>query len=119
MKKTHKKIVGFLGLLTVVAVTAVAILLPAPETQATSSVTDTITVRVVNESPDVRIDGLPDGEVITLPVQTFFVYYNNVDTVTLKLTHTDLYGTTVEYDLDTIKADYEEGTQPYIVYFNE
>lgn len=116
MKKTHKKIAGFLGLLTVAAVTAVAIMLPAPATQATTSVTDTIQVRVVTEAPDVNILNISDGEVVVLPEKTFDVYYNNVGTATLELVYTDLNGVVSEpYPLDNFSPDYDETQRTYTV----
>ena len=59
MKKTHKKILGLFGLVLVVAVTVFAAFLPAPKTQAvdTTTVTDTISVRVVGSTPVVNLSG--------------------------------------------------------------
>ena len=120
MKKTHKKVFGFLGLLSVAAVTAVAAFLPTPSTQATTTtVTDTISVKVVGTTPSVDIEGIDNGEIITAPTQTFTIYYENVDKVTVDLQHTDLGGATTYYTLDTIDASYDAGARDYVVYFNE
>ena len=118
MKRTHKKIVGFLGLLTVIAITAVAILMPAPQTQATTStVTDTITVRVVNNVPNVDIVGIDNGEVIVVPNQTFVAQWQNVKTLNVSLKHTDLSGNEQTYHLDTIDADFYDGEEEYNIHF--
>ncbi len=118
MKKTHKKIVGFLGLLTVVAITAVAILMPAPQTQATTtSVTDTITVRVVNNVPNVDILGINNGEVIVTPDQSFTAQWQNVKTLTASLKHTDLSGDVQYYTLDVVDTDFYDGEEEYIIHF--
>lgn len=118
MKKTHKKILGFLGILTVVAVTAFAIFLPAPETQATSSVTDTITVRVVTEAPDVNISGFDNGEAIASPNQTFFAEFANVGTVHVMMNYEPFDGGPVgSYEIDTIDANWEPGKIQYNLHF--
>lgn len=118
MKQTHKKIVGFLGLLTVIAITAVAILMPAPQTQATTStVTDTITVRVVNNVPNVDIVGIDNGEVIVTPEQSFIAQWQNAQTVNVDMTHTDLSGNEQTYHLDTIDADFYDGEEEYNIHF--
>ena len=119
MKRTHKKIIGFLGLLTVVAVTAVAIFMPSSETQATSSVQDTIVVQVVTDKPDVSIGDLPDGEIITSPVQTFTVNYSNVNTARLVLRHTSLTNEVTEYTLDELAPGYAAGKKHYTIFFTE
>lgn len=114
MKKTHKKILGFLGILVVVAITAFAITLPATEAQATSSVTDTITVRVVENSPNVDILGINNGEIITSPFQTFTGAYSNVDKTTVRLTYEDMHGSAPEeFLLDEFYADFSQGEKEY------
>ena len=121
MKRTHKKIFGFCGLLLVAAMTVFAAFLPGPETQAadTTSVTDTIQVRVVGAVPKVDITGIDNREVITSPHQFFTMDYENSHTVILTLRHTDLDGNVQEYELDRIDADYNPGTESYNVRFIE
>lgn len=118
MKKTQKRVLGFLGLASVVAVTAVAAYLPGPEASATTSVTDTITVRVVGSVPNVTITSIDNGEVITTPRQNFAVNYENVEKLTVKLTHIDLDGNETTYVLDNDRdVDYQPGTEVYNINF--
>ena len=118
MKRTHKKVAGFLGLLVVVAITAIAAFLPTPKTQAAvTTVTDTLTVRVVNNTPNVDIVGIDSGEIIVVPRQSFVAQWQNAQTVTVKMTHTDLDGNSREYLLDTIDADFYDGQEEYNIQF--
>ena len=55
MKKTQKKVLGLLGLTTVGVMTAVAATMPGPVASAISNLTDTITVRVVSDAPNVDV----------------------------------------------------------------
>lgn len=120
MKRTHKKIFGFCGLLLVVAMTVFAAFLPGPNTKAAddvTSVTDTIKVRVVGSVPRVDIIGINNGEVITVPRQSFTMDYENSHTVKLTLRHTDLDGNVQEKTLDIIDADYYAGSETYNIRF--
>lgn len=56
MKQKHKKILGVFGLVLVAAMTIFASSLPSSKTQATASVTDTISVTVVGEEASVKIN---------------------------------------------------------------
>ncbi|MBR3052294.1 hypothetical protein IKG60_01580 [Candidatus Saccharibacteria bacterium] len=119
MKKTQKKILGISGLCLVVVITILAAILPVPGASATESVTDTIQVRVVGSVPDVNILGIDNGEVITVPNQSFTVTYENVADVTVTLEHTDLDGNTTTYLLDELTPDYYAGSEEYDVHFVE
>ena len=95
MKKTRKKVFGFLGLLGVVAVTFFAATLPVPETSATTtSVTDELVVRVVDGGPELKIVNIVNGELTPIPEQTFSVQFANIGVMTLELKHTDMDGVT-------------------------
>ena len=111
MKRTRKKIFGFLGLLAVVAVTFFAATLPVPETSAatTTSVTDQITVRVVDGRPGVKITNIVNGEVTTIPEQTFSVQFSAIGILTVELTHTDMDGVTTHSEVITHDTDYNPG----------
>ena len=89
MKKTQKKILGLLGLTTVGVVTAVAATLPGPEASAISSVTDTITVRVVSDAPNVDVLEPKDGEVTSQANQTIKFNYENVNQIRVTLKRKD------------------------------
>ena len=68
MKKTPKKVLGFLGLAFVAAMTIFAAALPNPEAlAASSSMTDTIIVRVIAGTPDVNIIKPSSGSVFVGP----------------------------------------------------
>lgn len=117
MRKTQKRILGISGLCLVAAMTVFAATLPVPGAAATSGVTDTIKVRVVGSVPDVNILGIENGEIITSPSQFFTVEYENVETVSVVLEHTDLDGTVTPYTLDEFVPDYEPGAEEYNVLF--
>lgn len=85
MKKTQKKILGLLGLTAVGVTTFIAATLPGPEASATSSITDTITVRVVSSAPNVDVVEPKDGEVTSDAIQTLKIDHENVKTITIKM----------------------------------
>lgn len=91
MKRTHKRMLGFLGLSSVAAVTVVAATMPTPGVLATASpsVTDTITVRVVGQSPDAEITAPRDGSSVTKPTQPLAVDYENINSITIYLNYID------------------------------
>lgn len=101
MRKTHKRILGLLGLVLVAVATIFAAFLPGPQASAVSGVTDTITIRVVSGGPVVEIVDPSSGEIITDAGQTIKVEYQNVDQVTITLTYTDLDGAEQTMTLDT------------------
>ena len=114
MRKTHKKVLGLLGLVLVVATTVFAATLPGPEASAvTNSVTDTITVRVVGAVPDVNIKNIENGEVLVAPLKSFGIDYENVDTVTVTLQYTDKDGVVHTYPIDSLVPDYVAGSGEY------
>lgn len=79
MKQKHKKILGALGLVVVAAITAFAASLPTP-TQATSSVTDTIEVRVVGEDPSLNARGESEDNIAKTIID-----YDKIDTLHIKV----------------------------------
>lgn len=121
MRTTHKKVLGFLGLILVVATTVFAATLPSPGASAatTTSVTDNITVRVVGAVPDINITGVENGGVTVSPSQSFGISYENIDTVTVTLQYTDEDGTVHTTVLDALTPDYEAGTKNYTIDFGD
>lgn len=119
MKKTQKKIFGVLGMLSVAALTVFAALLPVPETQATRSATDHISVTVVSTAPDVNISGITSDEVTVESEQDFTVQYANVETVTVYLVQVDQDGNTIRHDLSSIAADPSGGNISYNLIFDK
>lgn len=116
MKKAHKKVLGILGLLVVAAMTCAAIMMPSSEASAaTTSVTDTIVVRVVGSVPKVDIRGITNGAIYVNPSRAFSVDYENVDNVKVYLDYTDLEGTTTSEIIDEFNPDYQPGTEEYLI----
>ncbi len=81
MKKTPKKVLGFLGLVLVATMTIFAAFLPYPDALAVSSVTDTIVVRVLSGSPDVNINSPDSGSVFVNPNQTITFDFSKANDV--------------------------------------
>ncbi|MBR2709336.1 fibronectin type III domain-containing protein [Candidatus Saccharibacteria bacterium] len=92
MKKTQKKCLGFVGLSAVVAMTSVALVLPGPNASTISTITDTINVRVVGETPNVDITGIASGSTFVLPEKNVKVTYEHVNTMKVTLQYTVLGG---------------------------
>ena len=118
MKKT-KKILGLLGLVIVVITTIFAALLPNPEASAvgTTSVTDTIVIQVVGNTPDVKIvEPKSEGgeEIIFVsPNQEIGITWEKVASVSVELTYTDKDGAEHNYILDQFEPGDEAGSANY------
>ena len=114
MKKTEKRVLGLLGLILVAITTIFAAFLPGPEASATdsgTSVTDTIQVRVVGNSPAVEIVGVTDGEKVVFPDLSFTFDYADVEYVSVFIDYVDDQGNKVTYTLlEDFFADYAIGT---------
>lgn len=115
MKKTRKRILGSLGLVLVVVMTAVAMFLPGPEVSAVdmSSATDVILVRVVGDIPDIQITNIESGSIFITPEQSFGFDYENVSDVTVEIEYTDKDDVTTTYALDAFDANYYPGSKTY------
>ena len=114
MKKTQKKILGFVGLLFVAAMTVFAAFLPGPGALATtSSVTDTIVVRVVATTPNVTITNPENGKVFVKSKQTITYTYENVQTAVVTLEYRDKDGNVRIETLETIHSDGSPGSGSY------
>lgn len=85
MKRKQKKIIGFFGLVMVVAVTFFAAALPSPETVATTGITDTVTVKVVNKNGYVDTSEPKDGSSFVNPNQMIVYNYGNSRIVTITI----------------------------------
>lgn len=113
MKKTHKRVLGFFGILVVTTITAVAAFLPVPTTQAADAtkVVDQITVRVVGTEVVATITSPENGSKFITPSQTVAYEYANAKTITLTLEYTNASGATTTYTLiDAEDVDYEAGS---------
>lgn len=110
MKKTQKRAFGLLGLLLVFVITIFAATIPEPKASATSSMTDTITVRVVSGNPYVEITSPANGSVFVSPSHDFTFVYSAIDTGVIKLEYTDADGNPQEDILKNIVAiDHDTG----------
>lgn len=110
MKKKTKYFLGILGLSVVAALTSVAVNLPSPDAIATSSITDTITVRVVSSDASVDITNPPKDAIYTEPNQKLNFNYANVDEIEVTLYFTDSNNLQHEFLLDKFnKLDYQPG----------
>ncbi len=109
MKKTRKKLVGLFGLAFVVAMTIFASTLPSPMASAISTVTDHITVVVLNpeEAPAASIGSPDSGDSFLTPEQEIKIDYHNIKRYKLIVTYTDENG--VEYPAETIVDENVEG----------
>lgn len=118
MKKTHKKVFGLLGLALVVSMTAVAALIPAPETSAATSTsfTDNISVRVIDSVPSINVVSPASGEEVTSRDNPIVIDYTNLKRYTVTITYTDEDGnehTEVIDDVTTTPETEESGTISY------
>lgn len=112
MKKTHKKLFGFFGLGVVATMTVVAIALPSPGVSAISTVTDTITVRVVDDNVNVDINGVESGTTTINPEKDLTITYDNVTRLRVTLTYTDLNGNEQVFNLVDENVEPTPGSLP-------
>lgn len=110
MKRVQKNVLGLSGLALVATMTTAAALLPAPEASATTSVTDTLVVRVVGQVPDMELEAI-SPRVISGPVYRYKLTYENIDTIELELIYTNLDGVVKRAHLGVMDVDYEPETQ--------
>ncbi len=115
MEKTRKKIFGVFGLILVAAMTIFAAGVESPETLAVSSVTDTITVRVVGDTPKVDFVEPDSNIVVVSPNQAFKINYENVGTIEFTMAYTNSDGVTQNFTLSDPSSpeynpDYTAGT---------
>lgn len=112
MKKTQKNILGISGLFLVVATTFFAASLPEINALAatSNSVTDTITVRVVGDKPNVDVTGIESGEESFSPEQNFSINYENIETLSAVFKYTDADGNVQEITLLNESVGYNAGS---------
>lgn len=120
MKRTNKKLFGFLGLTAVAAITTFAVFLPTPEAQAAGSVTDYLTVRVVGPEADIEIIRPNDGADFVNPNQTIDYDYVGARKVTVTLEYPAPDGTVVTEVLKQMDdLDYESGVDSINLNLND
>ena len=115
MKKTKKRVLGLLGLVLVIITTIFAAFLPGPEASAEggiTSVTDTISVRVVGSVPDVLNVKPINGSVFIYPDQDLSFDYENVEYLTITIRYTDK--DDVEHIIPLLEKDDPESFVDYI-----
>ena len=91
MRKTHKKILGFLSLVIVAAMTVFAATLPTPGAKATTStsVTDVVRVTVIGRQIKVEIVDPKGGEIFINPNQQLSVEQEHSTHIDLSGVYTD------------------------------
>ena len=109
MKKTHKKVFGLLGLVLVAAMTIAAAFMPTPGASAATSTSfsDNISVRVIDEVPSVTIVSPTSGEEVISRDDPIQVSYTNLSHYTVTITYTDESGvehTEVLEDVDPTES---------------
>ncbi len=115
MKKTKKRVLGLLGLVLVIITTIFAAFLPSPEASAEggiTSVTDTISVRVVGSVPDILNVKPINGSVFIYPDQDLSFDYENVEYLTITIRYTDK--DDVEHIIPLLEKDDPESFVDYI-----
>ena len=125
MTKQHKNIFGLFGLLMVAFTTTFAASLPpvAAANEAVTSITDTISVRVIGDTPEIVITNPKsvDGEPIEFvdPNQTVDFEFVNIDTRDLYLTYVDADGTPTEEHTVLEPVDYYPGEESFLYDLSE
>lgn len=89
MKKTKKRILGYSGLILLTAVTIYAAFLPNPNASAVSSMTDSITVRVIGNAPSAEIITPASGETTVRSDWPIKIDYENTKSLDVVLEYTD------------------------------
>ena len=111
MKRVQKNILGISGLVLVAGMTACAAIMPSPSASAmTTSLTDTLVVKVVEDQPVVHLTS-DEGSDITNPSYTYSISYNYARSVVITLTYTDPEGNTHTAEVyrdDNADYDYKE-----------
>ena len=117
MKKTHKKVFGLFGLVIVAAVTIFAAFLPSPTKAVTTTVTDTIKVRVVGSTPAISADGIESGEVLADGTQTITIPYENLENVKIDVKYVDANGNEYNFNLLDVPVNYAAGEMSLTINF--
>ena len=101
MRKTHKKILGFLSLGLVVAMTVFAATLPVPGAKATTStsITDVITVTVIGQTVKVDIVDPESGSIFIHPNQGLSVEQEHAKHIDITGVYTDPDGNETAFNI--------------------
>ena len=115
MKKIQKRILGLLGLVLVAVMTVVAAFMPGPDASAvdTTSVTDTIQVRVLDETPSVTILSPSSGSITSSldePIKIGYVYLKEYH---VTITYVDSEGVEHTEPLADVTTPDETGEHTY------
>lgn len=89
MKKAHKKALGVFGLVAVAVMTAFAAFMPVPVTQATSSLIDTVEIRIIGVSANAYITSPENNTIFTGSEQIMTYNYENVGHITVTIEYVD------------------------------
>lgn len=123
MKKIKKNLLGALGLCVVAASTIYAATLPAPGASAatqTSTITDTLVVRVVAGDSYVELES-PQGDRVANPAYQLAAGYGGVEDLVINATRLDFSGNVVSGPTAvwSYNPNYVEGTQTINVNLND
>ena len=110
MKKTKKRILGLLGLILVIITTIFAVFLPGPGVSAVdtaNTITDTIHVRVIGETPAVSITNPPEsGQKFTKASDIVLSFdYENTERVVITAQYTNKDDQTITYEVADLTTD--------------
>ncbi|MBQ9018607.1 hypothetical protein IJ117_02540 [Candidatus Saccharibacteria bacterium] len=112
MRRIQKNILGLSGLALVAGMTACAAIMPVPGASATTtSLTDTLVVKVVKDEPEVHLTTTA-ADTVTDPNYPYAVDYNYASKVIIDLTYVDESGVTRTATIETFdNLDYDYGEQ--------
>lgn len=119
MRKTHKRILGFLSLGLVVAMTIFAATLPVPGAKATSSMTDTITVTVIGRVIKVDIVDPESGSVFVHPEQELTVEQEHATHIEITAVYTDPDGVEHPFNIGSYNPTETHDTNTRTINLNE
>ena len=115
MKKAQKNVLGAFGLVLVAATTAFAAFMPMPDASAVDSTTDTLTLKVVGETPDINVTGITSGSTVVTPSHDIDIAYQNIGRLKVKIKYTNEAGQTYTYTLvdDAISGESGDKTMNF------
>lgn len=120
MKKTKKKLLGFLGLIVVVVMTIFAHSIPTPGAGAVSSITDTIIVHVYDKYPKITITAPENDEILIGPNHAVSYDWENSTSADFILTYDGATVTTWHEDYAPFgPSEHTAGTGSHDIALNE
>lgn len=109
MKRLKKRILGLLGLIAVIIMTAVAYSMPTNAAEDLTTIVQEITVSVYDKYPTIEITSFNDGDIYLEDILNVEYNYSNASRVEFELKRTD--GTIIDSWTDDL-GHFEPGTVP-------